>query len=97
MGKKSTKAPKGISLRMMKTSKAKKGDKDILYSMSGPGYEAWLADGHKGTFEDFLESQSLVSDKEWMIEKILAELLEMSLAELKKVFELIRDKKFTGT
>ena len=37
---------------------------DTIYSITQAGYQGWLADGNKGTLEDFLEAQEKVSDKE---------------------------------
>jgi len=67
---------------------------DIAYSMTQPGYRAWLEDGNEGTFEDFLQHQAKVSNKEWLIEQITAELNEMSLEELRELLEAIRDRNF---
>jgi len=57
---------------------------------------AWLEDGNEGTYEDFLQDQAKVSDKEHLIKKIEAELYEMSLKELKEILEMIRDRNFIG-
>lgn len=67
---------------------------DISYSMTEPGYRAWLEDGNKGSFEDFLQDQVRMSNKEWLIEKILAELNRMNLEELKQLLEAIYDRNF---
>ena len=44
----------------------------------------------------FLQAQAKVSDKEYLIEKIVAELNEMSLEELKELLEAIYNKNFIG-
>ena len=67
---------------------------DITYSMTQPGYRAWLEDGNEGTFEDFLQDQAKVSDKEHIIQTIVGELEEMSLEELRELLEAIRDRNF---
>ena len=67
---------------------------DVIYSMTEPGYRAWLDDGNKGTFEDFLQDQTKVSNREYLIETILGELKKMSLEELKELLEAIRDRNF---
>ena len=67
---------------------------DISYSMTEAGYRAWLEDGNKGTFEDFLQDQAKVSNREHLIEKIATELNEMSLEELKELLEAIYNKNF---
>ena len=69
---------------------------DVTYSLTQPGYRAWLDDGNEGSFEDFLQDQAKVNDKEYLIEKIEAELYEMSLEELKEILEVIRDRNFVG-
>jgi len=69
---------------------------DTSYSITEPGYQGWLADGNKGSFEDFLEAQAKVSDKEYLIETILAELKEMNITELKEILEMIYDGRFRG-
>lgn len=66
------------------------------YSVSDAGYQAWLADGHKGSFEAFLESQARIHNKEYIIEQILAELSEMSVTELGRILENLRDRNFVG-
>jgi len=66
----------------------------ISYSKTEPGYRAWLDDGNEGTFEDFLQAQAKVSDREYLIEKIVAELNQMSLEELKELLEVIYNKNF---
>ena len=67
---------------------------DVSYSMTEPGYRAWLEDGNEGTFEDFLQDQAKVSNKEHLIETIVGELEEMSLEELRELLEAIRDRNF---
>ena len=67
---------------------------DISYSMTEPGYRAWLDDGNEGTFEDFLQDQAKLSNKEHLIETIVGELEEMSLEELRELLEAIRDRNF---
>ena len=67
---------------------------DISYSMTQPGYRAWLEDGNEGTFENFLQDQAKVSNKEHLIETIVGELEEMSLEELRELLEAIRDRNF---
>ena len=67
---------------------------NIAYSVTEPGYRAWLEDGNQGSFEDFLQDQARMSNKEWLIEKILAELNRMSLEELKELLEAIRGRNF---
>ena len=67
---------------------------DISYSTTDPGYRAWLDDGNEGSFEDFLQDQAKVSDREHLIEKIVAELNEMSLEELRELLEAIYNKNF---
>jgi len=67
---------------------------DIAYSMTQPGYRAWLEDGNEGTFEDFLQDQAKLSNKEHLIETIVGELEEMSLEELRELLEAIRDRNF---
>ena len=46
---------------------------DVSYSMTEPGYRAWLDDGNEGTFEDFLQDQAKLSNKEHLIETIVGE------------------------
>jgi len=79
-------------LRLIPTSQRNK--MDITYSMTQPGYRAWLEDGNEGTFEDFLQDQAKVSDKEHIIQTIVGELEEMSLEELRELLEAIRDRNF---
>ena len=67
---------------------------DLIYSMTEPGYQGWLADGNKGSFENFLEAQAKVSDKKYLIEKIVAELKEMNITELKELLDVIYDRNF---
>ncbi len=67
---------------------------DVSYSMTEPGYRAWLEDGNEGTFEDFLQDQAKLSNKEHLIETIVGELEEMSLEELRELLEAIRDRNF---
>jgi len=67
---------------------------DVSYSMTEPGYRAWLDDGNEGTFEDFLQDQAKLSNKEHLIETIVGELEEMSLEELRELLEAIRDRNF---
>lgn len=62
--------------------------------MTEPGYRAWLDDGNEGTFEDFLQDQAKLSNKEHLIETIVGELEEMSLEELRELLEAIRDRNF---
>lgn len=74
----------------------KKKTIDTIYSMTEPGYQGWLADGNRGSFENFLEAQVKVSDKEYLIETILAELKDMNIMELKEILEMIYDARFRG-
>ena len=67
---------------------------DVTYSMTQAGYRAWFEDGNQGTFEDFLQDQAKVSNKEHIIETIVGELEQMSLEELKEILEIIRDRNF---
>lgn len=46
---------------------------DVTYSLTQPGYRAWLEDGNEGTYEDFLQDQARVSDKEHIINTIVDE------------------------
>ncbi len=69
---------------------------ELMYSISEPGYQGWLADGNKGTFENFLEAQAKVSDKEYLIETILVELEKINITELKEILEMIYDARFRG-
>ena len=62
--------------------------------MTEPGYLAWLDDGNEGTFEDFLQDQAKLSNKEHLIETIVGKLEEMSLEELRELLEAIRDRNF---
>lgn len=64
------------------------------YSTTEAGYEAWLYDGHKGTFEDFLEAQVKVSNKQHLIGQINEELEDMTPEELKELLEAIYDRRF---
>lgn len=66
------------------------------YSVSDAGYQAWLADGHQGSFEAFLESQARINNKEYIIQQIFAELSEMSVTELGRILENLRDRNFVG-
>lgn len=75
--------------------RAKKQKKiETMYSITEPGYQAWLADGNKGSFENFLEAQAKVSDKQYLIELILAELKKMSITDLKQILDVIYDRNF---
>lgn len=75
--------------------RAKKQRKiETMYSMTEAGYQGWLADGNKGSFENFLEAQAKVSDKQYLIEKILAELKQMSITNLKEILDVIYDRNF---
>ena len=67
---------------------------DVSYGMTEPGYRAWLDDGNEGTFDDFLQDQAKLSNKEHLIETIVGELEEMSLEELRELLEAIRDRNF---
>lgn len=67
---------------------------EVSYSMTEPGYRAWLDDGNEGTFEDFLQDQAKLGNKEHLIETIVGELEEMSLEELRELLEAIRDRNF---
>lgn len=72
----------------------KKKKIETIYSITQAGYQGWLADGNKGTFEDFLEDQAKVSNKEYLIKTILAELKQMNIGELKDILEGIYDRNF---
>ena len=67
---------------------------ETMYSTTQAGYQAWLADGNVGTFENFLEAQVKVTDKQHLIEKIVTELKEMSLSDLKEILGNIRNRNF---
>lgn len=67
---------------------------DIAYSITGSGYEAWLTDGNKGSFEKFLEAQARINDREYILEEIFRELKDMTLTELKGLLEMLRDRGF---
>lgn len=67
---------------------------ETMYSTTQAGYQGWLADGNEGTFEDFLEEQAKVSDKQHLIKTILAELKEMNITELKEILGNIRNSNF---
>lgn len=69
---------------------------ETIYSITQAGYQGWLADGNNGSFENFLEAQAKVSDKQYLIEKILAELKRMSITDLKEILEMIYDGRFRG-
>ena len=72
----------------------KKKKPETMYSLTQAGYQGWLADGNRGTFENFLEAQAKVSDKQYLIEKILAELKGMNILELKELLDVIYDSNF---
>lgn len=75
--------------------RAKKQKKiETMYSITQAGYQGWLADGNKGSFENFLEAQAKVSDKQYLIEKIVAELQKMSITNLKEILDVIYDRNF---
>ncbi len=80
--------------------KAKHQDKkkrikiETIYSITQAGYQGWLADGNKGSFENFLEAQAKISDKQHLIEKIVAALKQMSISELKELLDVIYDRNF---
>ena len=67
---------------------------NVSYSMTEPGYRAWLDDGNEGTFENFLQDQAKINNKQCIIQEILAELEEMSLEELRELLEAKRDRNF---
>ncbi len=67
---------------------------ETIYSITQAGYQGWLADGNRGSFENFLEAQAKVSDKQYLIEKILAELKGMNITELKEILDVIYDRNF---
>ena len=69
---------------------------DTMYSTTQAGYQGWLADRNKGSFEDFLGTQAKVSDKKYLIEKIVAGLKDMSISELKELLDSIYDRNFMG-
>ena len=69
---------------------------DIAYSPTQPGYDAWLADGNEGSFEDFLQDCASVSNKEHILEEIVKELEDMDMKELRELLEVIRDRNFIG-
>ena len=59
-----------------------------------PGCRAWVDDGNEGTFENFLQDQAKINNKQCIIQEILAELEEMSLEELRELLEAKRDRNF---
>ena len=67
---------------------------NVSYSMTEPGYRAWLDDGNEGTFENFLQDQAKINNKQCIIQEILAELEEMNLEELRELLEAKRDRNF---
>ena len=83
-------------IRAKHQTRKKSIPESIAYSISEAGYRAWLADGHSGSFEAFLESQSRIAEKEYIIQQILTELLDMSMTELTGILENLRDRNFVG-
>ena len=67
---------------------------NVSYSMTEPGCRAWVDDGNEGTFENFLQDQAKINNKQCIIQEILAELEEMSLEELRELLEAKRDRNF---
>ncbi len=54
------------------------------YSPTQAGYRAWLEDGNKGTFQDFI--RTLRAKKEPLIKEINAVLNNLTVAELEHVW-----------
>lgn len=81
-------------IRAKHRGKKKRIKIETIYSITQAGYQGWLADGNKGAFEDFLEDQAKISDKQHLIEKIVAELKQMKITELKELLEIIYARNF---
>lgn len=76
-----------------KKTKTKKLD-NANYSISEPGYQAWLSDGNKGEFDAFLEAQEKISNRQYILGQIMAQLQEMTFEELEELLGIIQDKTF---
>lgn len=63
------------------------------YSPTRSGYEAWLWNGNKGTFEDFLELWGKAT-REDLIADIYELIQELSSEQIREVFDYIETNYF---
>lgn len=61
------------------------------YSRTPAGFEAWKADGNKGTYDDFIRADRKRASIMMQIDQLLGKLSD---AELKNVFDFLTSKYF---
>jgi len=63
------------------------------YSPTYSGYQAWLADGNTGTYDEFIELWAGASREE-IIADIMEHLQQLNTKELREVLEFIESNYF---